>query len=314
MLCAAPFCGKAQELNARITVNGDKIATANKQIFTTLQNSLTEFVNNRKWTDATFAVNEKIDCTMTIIVNELDETNFKSEIQIQARRPVYNSSYTTTLLNFRDQQLDFEYTEGEPLDYNSNTLTSNLTATIVFYVYVILGLDFDSFAPKGGTTYIQQAQQIVNMAQSEMSWTGWKAFDSNQNRHAVATALQDNASDAFREMWYTYHRKGLDEMAANPDRGRTTIISALPALQEVKKARPTSVLLQMARAVLLQIPADVPAVRDHCRNIFHICDIGIQFACHLLDHQSGILDGVVPDIPLVKVHGNQQRRGQRDSD
>ena len=219
MLCAAPFCGKAQELNARITVNGDKIATANKQIFTTLQNSLTEFVNNRKWTDATFAVNEKIDCTMTIIVNELDETNFKSEIQIQARRPVYNSSYTTTLLNFRDQQLDFEYTEGEPLDYNSNTLTSNLTATIVFYVYVILGLDFDSFAPK--------------------------AFDSNQNRHAVATALQDNASDAFREMWYTYHRKGLDEMAANPDRGRTTIIGALPALQEVKKARPTSVLLQM---------------------------------------------------------------------
>ena len=193
MLCAAPFCGKAQELNARITVNGDKIATANKQIFTTLQNSLTEFVNNRKWTDATFAVNEKIDCTMTIIVNELDETNFKSEIQIQARRPVYNSSYTTTLLNFRDQQLDFEYTEGEPLDYNSNTLTSNLTATIVFYVYVILGLDFDSFAPKGGTTYIQQAQQ----------------------------------------------------MAANPDRGRTTIIGALPALQEVKKARPTSVLLQM---------------------------------------------------------------------
>ena len=94
-------------VDARITVNGDKIATANKQIFTTLQNSLTEFVNNRKWTDATFAVNEKIDCTMTIIVNELDETNFKSEIQIQARRPVYNSSYTTTLLNFRDQQLDF---------------------------------------------------------------------------------------------------------------------------------------------------------------------------------------------------------------
>ena len=99
---------------------------------------------------------------MTIIVNELDETNFKSEIQIQARRPVYNSSYTTTLLNFRDQQLDFEYTEGEPLDYNSNTLTSNLTATIVFYVYVILGLDFDSFAPKGGTTYIPVSYTHLN--------------------------------------------------------------------------------------------------------------------------------------------------------
>ena len=239
------FGGKAQELNARVTVNGDKIATANKQIFTTLQNALMEFVNNRKWTDATFAVNEKIDCSMTIIVNELDESSFQTEIQVQARRPVYNSSYTTTLFNFRDQELNFEYMEGEPLDFNSNTLTSNLTATVAFYVYIILGLDFDRFAPKGGTTYIQQAQQIVNMAQSEMSWNGWKAFESNQNRHALATALQDNASEAFRDMWYTYHRRGLDEMAANPDRGRMTIIEALPALREVRSARPTSVLLQM---------------------------------------------------------------------
>ena len=237
--------GEAQELNARITVNGEKVAVANKQIFTTLQNALTEFVNNRRWTDATFAVNEKIDCNMTIIVNEMDETTFKSEIQVQARRPVYNSSYTTTLLNFRDQELEFEYTEGETLDYNSNTLTNNLTATVVFYVYLILGLDFDSFALQGGNTYIQQAQQIVNLAQSEMGWTGWKAFDSNRNRHAVVTALQDNASEAFRQMWYTYHMKGLDEMAANADRGRTTIIEAISALQTVKQARPTSVLLQM---------------------------------------------------------------------
>ncbi|HIX74344.1 MAG TPA: DUF4835 family protein [Candidatus Parabacteroides intestinipullorum] len=236
--------GMAQELNARITVNGDKIANANKSVFTTLQNALTEFINNRKWTDATFAVNERIDCSMTIIVNEMEESSFKGEIQVQARRPVYNSSYTTTLLNFRDQQFDFEYMEGEPLEYQENMLTGNLTATVVFYIYIILGLDFDSFSPLGGTAYIQQAQQIVSLAQSQ-SWSGWKAFDSNRNRHAVATALQDNASEAFRNLWYTYHRKGLDEMAANADRGRTTIIEALPALQEVKKARPTSVLLQM---------------------------------------------------------------------
>lgn len=236
--------GMAQELNARITVNGDKIANANKSVFTTLQNALTEFINSRKWTDATFAVNERIDCSMTIIVNEMEESSFKGEIQVQARRPVYNSSYTTTLLNFRDQQFDFEYMEGEPLEYQENMLTGNLTATVVFYIYIILGLDFDSFSPLGGTAYIQQAQQIVSLAQSQ-SWSGWKAFDSNRNRHAVATALQDNASEAFRNLWYTYHRKGLDEMAANADRGRTTIIEALPALQEVKKARPTSVLLQM---------------------------------------------------------------------
>ena len=252
-------------MNARITVNGDKIATANKQIFTTLQNSLTEFVNNRKWTDATFAVNEKIDCTMTIIVNELDETNFKSEIQIQARRPVYNSGYTTTLLNYRDTELSFDYTEFEPLEYTENTLSSNLIATVVFYIYTILGLDFDSFSPKGGTAFLGQAMQIVSLAQAQPAWTGWKAFENDRNRHALATALTDNTSELFRDMWYNYHRKGLDEMAANPDRGRTTIIGALPALQEVKKARPTSVLLQMfADAKLDEINRDL-FESDHTR-------------------------------------------------
>lgn len=235
-----------QELNARVTINSDKVQATNKQVFTTLQEALTEFINNRKWTDATFAVNERIDCTFTLIINEMPtENSFKGEIQVQARRPVYNSSYTTTLLNFRDRQLEFDYVEFEPLEYTENTLESNLTATVVFYIYTILGFDFDSFALKGGSAYWQIAQQIVSLAQAQPSWSGWKAFDSNQNRHAVITALTENTSDAFREMWYTYHLKGLDEMAANPDRGRTTIIAALPALEQVKSAHPTSVLLQM---------------------------------------------------------------------
>lgn len=236
----------AQELNARITINSDKVQGTNKQIFTTLQTALMEFVNNKKWTDATFAVNERIDCTMTIIINEMPSDNsFKGEIQVQARRPVYNSTYTTTLLNFRDTQFDFEYVEFEPLEYTENTLNSNLTATVVFYIYTILGLDFDSFSLLGGTAYFQQAQQIVSLAQAQPSWTGWKAFDTDRNRHAVATALTDNTSELFRQMWYTYHRKGLDEMAANADRGRTTIISVLPTLEQIRSARPASVLLQM---------------------------------------------------------------------
>lgn len=237
---------KSQELNARVTINSDKVQGTNKQVFTTLQTALTEFINNRKWTDATFAVNERIDCSFTLIINEMPtESSFKGELQIQARRPVYNSGYSTTLFNFRDTQLDFDYTEFEPLDYTQNTLQNNLTASVVFYIYVILGLDFDSFAQSGGTPYIQQAMQVVTLAQSEMAWTGWKAFDSSRNRHALATALTDNTSAAFREMWYTYHRKGLDEMAANPDRGRTTIIEALPALQQIQSARPGSVLIQL---------------------------------------------------------------------
>lgn len=245
LLCAVPFVANSQELNARITVNSDKIQGTNKSVFTTLQTSLTEFVNNRKWTDATFAVNERIDCSMTIIVNEQNDNTFSAEIQVQSRRPVYNSSYTTTLFNFRDTQFDFEYVEFEQLEFTGTSLTSNLTATIVYYIYIILGLDFDSFSPLGGKAYFEQAQQIVNMAQSQGTWNGWKAFDGNQNRHALITALTDNTSENFRNMWYTYHRKGLDEMAANPDRGRTTIIETLPLLEEVYKTRPTSVILQV---------------------------------------------------------------------
>ncbi len=210
-----------------------------------MQDALTQFINTRKWTDATFGINERIDCTFNIIINEATDNSYKAELQIQASRPVYNSSYVTTLLNFRDTQLDFDYTEFEQLEYTENTLNSNLIATVVFYLYTILGLDFDSFSPRGGTAFFQQAQQVVTLAQSQMSWNGWKAFDSDRNRHAIATALNENASEGYRDMWYNYHRKGLDEMAANVDRGRTTILSLLPTLEELKKTRPTSVLLQM---------------------------------------------------------------------
>ncbi|MDR1200462.1 MAG: DUF4835 family protein [Tannerellaceae bacterium] len=244
-LSATGFYGaKAQEINARITINSDKIQ-GSKQIYTSLQTALMEFVNNRKWTDATFAVNEKIDCTMTITINEREGDNFKSEIQVQARRPVYNSSYSTTILNFRDVQLDFEYIEFSPLEYAENTLQNNLTATVVYYVYLILGFDFDSFSPRGGAPFFQQAQQIVNLCQSQPGWNGWKAFDNNRNRHAVITAITESQAEPFRDMWYTYHRKGLDEMAANADRGRTTILEALPIMEEYKRNRPTSILLQL---------------------------------------------------------------------
>lgn len=233
------------ELNARVSINSDKVQGSDKQVFTTLQEALMEFINNRRWTDATFGINERIDCSFTIIISEQTDNSFTGEIQVQASRPVYNSSYTTNLFNFRDTELNFEYTQFEPLEYTENTLNSNLTATIVYYIYIILGLDFDSFSPLGGRVYFDQAQQIVNLAQSQGSWNGWRAFEKDDNRHGLITALTDNTSETFRNFWYTYHRKGLDEMAGNPDRGRTTIIEALPALQEVKSVRPTSVLLRL---------------------------------------------------------------------
>lgn len=239
--------GKGFELNARVTVNHSNVqGTGNEQVFKNLESQIAEFLNNRRWTEATFAINERIECTFTIIINEMpSETSFKGEIQIQARRPVYNSSYTTSLLNWRDTQFEFEYVDMEPLDFNTNTLTTNLTATLVFYIYTILGLDFDSYGLASGTPFYQQAQQIVNLAQSQPGWSGWKAFDSNRNRHTLITALTDNTSTMFREFWYNYHRKGLDEMAANADRGRMNIIGYLETLKELHKAKPMSALFQL---------------------------------------------------------------------
>jgi hypothetical protein len=233
------------EINARVDINSSRVQGTYTQVYTTLQTALNAFINNKKWTNASFAMNERIDCSFTIILSEVTDNTFKGEIQVQARRPVFNSTYTTPLFNFRDTQFDFEYTEFEPLEYTENVLNGNLTATIVFYIYTILGIDFDSFSPKGGTPFLQQAQQIVTLAQAQMGWTGWRAFDNDRNRHALITALTENNGEVFRQFWYDYHRKGLDEMAANADRGRTNIITALPALTKLKSARPTSILLQL---------------------------------------------------------------------
>ena len=236
---------QVQELNATLTINSDKVQGTDKQIFTTLQTALIEFINNKKWSSATFTTNERIDCSFNIIVNSLDGNKFSSEIQVTARRPVYNSTYITTVFNFRDTEFDFEYTEFEPLEYMENTLNSNLTATIIYYIYIILGFDFGSFSPNGGQQFFQQAQQIVTLAQSNPGWNGWTAFSNRRNRHALATALTETQGNMFHTMWYTYHRKGLDEMAANADRGRTNLIASLPALKELKSARPNSILLQL---------------------------------------------------------------------
>ena len=236
---------RSQELNARVTVNSDKITGTNKQVFTTLQTALSELLNTRKWTQTSFATNEKIDCTFNLIINQQSaETSFTSELQITARRPVYNSTYVTSTFNYRDTQVEFEYLENTPIEFVESRLESNLVAVVSFYVYLILGLDFDSFASSGGNPYFRIAQQIATDAQS-YNFSGWTPFEKSNSRHGLATALTDESLRDFRTFWYTYHRKGLDEMAANADRGRTTIIEALSALKQVKEIRPNTVLLQL---------------------------------------------------------------------
>ncbi len=236
----------AQELNARLTVNSDRIEGSNKDIFTSLQQSLNEFVNGKKWSGSVFSTTERIECSFTItILAQTSDNMFKAELSVIARRPVFNSSYVTTTLNFRDTNLEFDYVQNAPLEYVENTVNNNLVSVIAYYAYLILGLDFDSFSPLGGSYFFREAQRITMQSQSLSQYTGWSAFDSPGNRNGIISAFMDEASKPYRELWYTYHRRGLDEMAANADRGRTTIIQALPALDQYRNNRTLMILLQL---------------------------------------------------------------------
>jgi hypothetical protein len=237
---------KAQELNATVRINSDRIQSSNKNVFTTLERALNTYINETNWSEGkiSLAKNERINCSFTVSILEQTENTFKSELFIQARRPVYNSTYTTQLLNFRDTKFDFEYTENAPIEY-SIQIRDNLTATITFYCLMILGLDFDSFSPMGGSPYFRSAQNLAMQAQSNSGWTGWSSFDDNRSKTSIISAYMDESLKAYREYLYTYHRKGLDEMAANPGRARTTILNGLPVLKELRKVRNSEIILQM---------------------------------------------------------------------
>ncbi len=232
---------QAQELNARLTINSSKVPSANQNLFSSIQNSVNQILNEQKWTRSTFNRNERIDCTVNMSINEMtSENSFSAEIQVTSRRPVYNSTYITTLFNYRDTKFEFNYTQGESLDISDITLSNNLVAVISFYTYIVIGLDFDSFSLNGGAPYFARAMEIANMAQS-LNTKGWEPFSgNNDNRYDLAIALTDESSKSFHSFWYNYHRNGLDEMAANASRGRIRIIEAMPDLQKLYESRPGS--------------------------------------------------------------------------
>ncbi|MFV0417555.1 MAG: DUF4835 family protein [Dysgonomonas sp.] len=235
---------QAQELNARLTINTQKVQSVNKDLISSLESSLSQLLNERKWTDLTYNKNERIDCTITIALNEATTgNNFTADIVISTRRPVYNSTYVTTLMNYRDTQFEFSYQQGQSLEFNSVNIDNNLVAVIAFYAYVIIGLDSDSFSLNGGKPYFAKAMEIANMAQS-LGSKGWEPFSGkNNNRYDLAMALTEESSKDFHSMWYTYHRMGLDEMTANASRGRIRIMESMNEIQKLRASRPSSILL-----------------------------------------------------------------------
>lgn len=236
------FLLSAQELNCNLRINSDQVQGTNKSIFTTLEKSASEFVNNRKWSDFSYNEVERIECNMSIVVSKVEDDKFTAEIQVQSRRPIYNSSYNTTLFNFRDNSLVFTYKEFEVLEFNDNTLTSNLTAVLAYYAYLILGYDMDSYSRLGGTPFFQAAERVVNTAQS-MDFPGWRAFESSRNRYALVNNLTDEAFKKFRNYYYEYHRLGLDEMTVNMVNARAKIIGGLPILRETNRSRPSAIAI-----------------------------------------------------------------------
>ena len=243
VLASAPLAA-AQELNCQVTFNTDQIEGTNKQVFETLQQAVSEYMNTTVFTNAQFAANEKIDCRMFFTIKEYKDDTFTGDLQVQSTRPVYNSSYTTTLINFKDTKLEFAYRENEPLVYSVNNMESQLTAILNFDAFLFLAVDFDSFAPNGGEPYFERLQQIVQMAQSSGE-SGWKAFEDTKNRSAVLSGFTDAATSGIRKLMYDYHRTGLDNMSVSVDKGRAAITESLSEIEKIYKTSPMSVILSM---------------------------------------------------------------------
>lgn len=238
---------KAQEINCTVTINSDQIEGSNKQIFETLKSAIEEYMNQNRWTNMTYANHEKIECSMLVVVKTMADNMFTCEMTLQSRRPVYGTTYTTPLLNFKDNAFNFTYQEFDRIEYQQNQFTTNLTAMLAYYCYLIIGHDQDSFQRLGGTPFFQQCEEIVNACQSasmdNSEQKGWLAFDSNRNRYALINNLLDEAFKKYRNYYYEYHRLGLDEMSGNVTNGRARIAEGMPVLKEAYRARPATYVI-----------------------------------------------------------------------
>lgn len=247
LLCCSPSTISAQELQAKITINHAQISGTEKGVFDNLQQTLQQFVNNRQWTHLQFQKNERIICNFNITVTKYDRDQnlFTCKALIQANRPVFHSAYTSTLYNNVDDNFTFRFAEYDQLEFNEQQIDNQLTALFAYYAYLIIGIDLDSFAPKGGEDILQRCMNLTNNAQN-LDYPGWKAFADDRNRYAIISDYLDGALEPFRQLQYDYYRKGLDEMANNAERGRTEITAALETgLKKAKENRPLSLLPQI---------------------------------------------------------------------
>ena len=238
----------AQELDAKVTVNAQKIEGTNTAVFEALQEALKEFINTRQWTNLQFRPNERISCSFSITIEKYDDAtgDATASLMVQSSRPVYNSAYTTTVFSTNDPNFSFNYREFDQLEFNADVIDKDLTALIAYYAYLIIGMDLDTMAPLGGTDALETAKTIVTNSQSLLLFAkGWKAFDDEKNRFAIINDYLDNGMEDYRKFQYKYYREGLDIMAENADRGRAAITEAFDLLKAARENKPMSRLPEL---------------------------------------------------------------------
>lgn len=238
---------RAQELQARVTLNYSQIQGTDASVFEDLKQTLTQFINDRQWTDLQFQKNERIPCNFNITVTKYDNSSnlFTCKATIQANRPVYNSTYTSTIYNNTDNDFNFNYAQFDQLQFNEENVDNQLTALVAYYAYLIIGINLDTFAPMGGEEVLQQCMNLANNSQN-LNFPGWKAFDNDRNRFAIINDYLDGSMKTFRQFQYDYYRTGLDEMANNAERGRTNITIAIENdLKKCHEDNPMSMLPQI---------------------------------------------------------------------
>lgn len=248
LMCAFTTAAQeeATELNCEVEVNSDKISNGSRDVFNELKQAITDYMNTTKWTNATFGTNEKIYCKLMLTLSSWDNATgaMEGDLQIQSQRPVYNSSYTTAVINFKDTKVKFFYETGQQLVFSELEMEDNLTAILNFWAYMIIAMDFDTFELNGGDPYYERAAQIVRLAQSSGE-SGWKAFEDNTNRSAVLSAFTEKQTSPIRQILYDYHRMGLDQMVVTVDKGRSAITHTLENLAKIYDVAPMSVCLTM---------------------------------------------------------------------
>lgn len=239
------IAGKAQEFNCTVRINTPKLQDVDPRVFKTLENSIAEFMNSTKWTEDNFESGEKIETNIQInIKDELSPTSFSGEIFIQANRPVYGSNYKTVLVEHADKDFVFTYEEFQPLEFVENSYVSNLTSVLAFYAYYTLGMDYDSFSPKGGSNYFQKANNILNNVPQRTA-KGWSSLDGNRNRYWMIESILSPRVAPFREANYLYHRGGIDYIAEDREKGLTAIVTAIQKIREVNNGYPNAMAIQM---------------------------------------------------------------------